>query len=254
MRQVRIRHRDEIWLGDHQGSRIALWDGPDVLSGRPTGESVDADAVDLLAPCQPGKVLGVAENYPGVRNAPELPGEPLVFLKPSSSVVGPCDDIRLPADIALVWGESELAVVLCAPLRDADDEAASRAILGYTIANDVTAESPSGYDHHLARSKGADSFCPLGPWIDTSYRPDTQVISGFHNDELLRTGTLDQRLRGTLELLTWLSRWTTLDAGDVVLTGAPARTRDRLYLQPGDTFRCEIAGLGSLENSVCARD
>jgi len=123
------------------------------------------------------------------------------------------------------------------------------AIYGYTIGNDVSSENIGGRDHHLARSKAADTFCVLGPWIDTEFSPNKQIIRGYHNSSLLREGRLNDRMWQEEKIIKWLSTWITLEPGDVILTGAPSRTRDREYLKNGDNFTCVIEGLGELKNS-----
>ena len=125
---------------------------------------------------------------------------------------------------------------------------ANSAIFGYTIGNDVSCENVHGWEHHLARSKGADTFCVLGPWIDTEYNPDGKLIRGYHNETLIRSGYCQERLWKEPELLAWLSSWMTLNPGDVILTGAPSRVQDRMYFKDSDNFTCAIEGLGELSN------
>ncbi len=149
-----------------------------------------------------------------------------------------------------VWGEGELAVVLGASLSEAGEAEAKEAIFGYTIANDVTARRSGSHDHHLAFSKGSFTFCPLGPWIDTNFTPGDQLIRSIHNQMVLRSAKISDAALSPTESLAWISKWMTLEPGDVVLTGAPPRVRDRSYLRQGDTFVCEIEDLGSLRNSV----
>ena len=205
--------------------------------------------VELLAPCQPGKIIATAINYPGVTGLTEKVSEPLVFIKPSSSVIGHNQTIISPFKDTPVWGESELGIVIGKSLSKATMEEVNKAIFGYTIGNDVSCENVHGWDHHLARSKGADTFCVLGPWIDTEYNPSGKQIKGYHNKTLIRNGYCQERLWKEPELLVWLSSWITLEPGDVVLTGTPCRVQDRVYFKEGDIFTCVIEGLGELSNS-----
>jgi 2-keto-4-pentenoate hydratase/2-oxohepta-3-ene-1,7-dioic acid hydratase in catechol pathway len=202
----------------------------------------------LLAPAAPGKIVGLAANYEGATGRHEGE-EPLIFLKPSSAIVGPNDEIRCPFADVRVWGESELAVVVGRPLTRASADEARSAILGYTLGNDVTADNVSERDHHLARSKAVDTFCPIGPWIETEFVPGDQMLQGWHNDTLLRQSSLRQRVMKEIEMLVWLSTWLTLEPGDVVLTGAPTRVRERMFLQDGDTYACRLDALGTLKNT-----
>jgi len=213
------------------------------VSSLPLGE------VELLAPCQPGKIIATAINYPGATGLTNKVDEPLVFIKPSSSVIGPKQMIVSPFKNTPVWGEPELGIVIGKSLSKATVEEANEAIFGYTIGNDVSCENVHGWDHHLARSKGADSFCVLGPWIDTEYKPNGKQIKGYHNKTLIRDGYCHERLWKEPELLVWLSSWITLNPGDVVLTGAPSRVRDRIYFKDRDSFTCAIEGLGELSNT-----
>lgn len=214
-----------------------------------TGQTWRLDEIRLRAPVRPTKIVGVATNFPGATGRTGEMTEPLVFVKPPSSLAGPSDTICSPFKGQHVWGESELAIIIGKTISRATDKLAGEAIFGYTVANDVSADNLYGWDHHLARSKAADTFCVLGPWIDTEYRPRSNRIESYHNGELLRRGTADERVFQEPELLAWLSSWMTLEQGDVILTGAPTRVRDRQFLADGDVFECRIEGLGSLTNS-----
>ena len=194
--------------------------------------------VRLLAPCQPRKIIAMAINYPGATGLTDEMTEPLVFLKAGTSVCGPADDIVNPFPKTNVWGESELAIVIG---RD-------QKIFGYTAANDVSADNIFNWDHHLARSKSADTFCPLGPWIDTEYSPANRWIEGYQNGDLIRRGNSNQRLFQDDRAVAWLSTWMTLEPWDIILTGAPPRVVPRRYLQNGDEFVVRIDGLGELRN------
>lgn len=204
--------------------------------------------IRLLSPCKPNKIIGLAINYQGSTGQIANMDEPMVFIKPGSCVIGPGDAIKCPFEDTKVWMEAELAIVVGKKARNVSIEEAENYILGFTVANDVTAENKYEWDHHLARSKGVDTFCPIGPWIDTSFKPSNQIIEGYQNGELLRKGTLDQRLFKENEIIAFLSRWITLEPFDTILTGAPARVRPRQYLKNGDKCVCKIEGLGEIEN------
>lgn len=254
MRVVRIRNTaggaggDEgTWAVLEEDRLHVLSDAP-WLGGEPTGESLAAKGREYLAPCRPGKIIAVAVNYPGATGLKEGIKEPLVFLKSPGSVTGPGQTIRNFFKGDPAWGECELGIVIGRTLMQAGDREASGAVFGYTIANDVTVENCAGRDHHLARSKAADTFCPVGPWVDSAFVPAEQLIEGLHNGELLRRGRLSERLHREPHLLAWLSQWMCLDPGDLVLTGAPTRVRDRIYFSEGDSYTCRIEGLGELTN------
>lgn len=248
MKLVRIESDTGIHYGALQDDQITLWSGAPWTGGAATGKSLPAAAARLLAPCQPSKVLGMAINFPGATGLAADATEPLVFLKNSSCVIGPTDTIVSPFNDTRVWGECELGVVIGRRLTRCTREEATAGVFGYVIGNDVSAENIQDWDHHLPRSKAADTFCSLGPWIDTDFDPQGKIIRGYHNDILIREAYAHQRLWAEPDLLVWLSSWMTLEPGDVILTGAPARLRDRLYLSTGDTYTCIVDGLGELKN------
>lgn len=206
----------------------------------------------LLAPCLSGKVVALAANYGGATGVTKDMSEPIVFIKPAASLTGPYDNIIFPFKNVRAWGESELGIVVGKQLHESTIMEAKDAIFGYICANDVTAENVEGRDHHLARSKGADTFCPIGPWIDTGFDSSNAKIEAYQNGKLIRQGNLSNRIWKDEQTLQWLSQWMTLDAGDIVLTGTPPRVVEKTFLKDGDIFEVKIDGLGSLKNRfVC---
>ena len=141
-----------------------------------------------------------------------------------------------------------MGIIVGKHLHRASISEAKEAIFGYVCANDVTAENIDARDHHLARSKAADTFCPIGPWIDTDFIPGKAAIEAYQDKRLIRKGTLDKRIWKDEETLRWLSQWMTLDAGDLILTGTPPRVAEKVYLNDGNTFEVKIEGLGCLKN------
>lgn len=211
--------------------------------------------VRLLSPILPSKVVCVGRNY--ADHAAELgndvPKEPLLFLKPSTSVIGPRDAIRLPIFSKQVEHEAELAVVIGAPgARRADRAAAERAIFGYTCANDVTARDLQRSDGQWTRAKGFDSFCPIGPWITTGLDVSDLEIRcevGRNPDEMevRQLGRTKDMVFDVPGLVSYISHVMTLLPGDVVLTGTPAGVSP---LVEGDTVTVRIEGIGELSNPV----
>ncbi len=248
MKIIRFVYLDQIYYGELHGDEVILWSDAPWAGGLKLKKKVLFKEVNLLSPCQPGKIIAIAINYPGATGLKKEMVEPLVFFKPPSSVIGHNQSIVSPFSDTPTWGECELGIVVAEKLSPTIKVKPQNPIFGYTIANDVSTENVQGWDHHLARSKGADTFCALGPWIDTNFQPDSQKIQGYHNDSILREGRLSDRLWKESDLLTWLSSWITLNPGDVILTGTPKRVRDRQYLDNGDYFKCTIDGLGELIN------
>jgi 2-keto-4-pentenoate hydratase/2-oxohepta-3-ene-1,7-dioic acid hydratase in catechol pathway len=225
-----------------------------LLSAHPFGELVfTGERVPLgqpLAPVLPSKIIGIGKNY--AEHAAEMGGEapkaPLMFLKPSTSVIGPGAEIRMP-DTRVDY-EGELAVVIGRLCREVPPERVSEVVFGYTCANDVTARDWQAEDGQWTRAKGLDTFCPLGPWIETELDP---------TDLALRTtveGTVRQDSRTSLlihdvpTLVSYVSTYFTLIPGDVILTGTPAGIGP---LQDGEQVTVEVEGIGTLENRVVRR-
>jgi 2-keto-4-pentenoate hydratase/2-oxohepta-3-ene-1,7-dioic acid hydratase in catechol pathway len=208
--------------------------------------------VRLLSPVLPSKVVAVGRNY--AEHARELgnevPSTPLLFLKPSTSVIGTGDVIRLPADSQQVEHEAELAVVIGIPAKDVAREKALDHVLGYTVANDVTARDQQRADGQFTRAKGYDSFCPLGPWIETVLDPFDLHITAGVNGELRQDGRTSQMVHDVPSLIAFASSIMTLLPGDVILTGTPAGVGP---IRDGDTVSIEIEGIGTLTNEVRAK-
>jgi 2-keto-4-pentenoate hydratase/2-oxohepta-3-ene-1,7-dioic acid hydratase in catechol pathway len=215
-----------------------------------TGERWALADVRLLPPILPSKVVAIGKNYADhVRemggDAP--PDTPVIFLKPSTSVCGPGDPIRLPAEAGQVDHEAELAVVIGRPLRRVSRDEALDGVLGYTCANDVTDRTMQRSDGQWARAKGYDSYCPLGPWIETAIEPTDLRITATVNGRPRQDGRTSQLVRDVPTLLEFMSAVMTLLPGDVILTGTPAGVGP---IVDGDTVTVEIEGIGALSNPV----
>ncbi len=231
------------------------------IEGHPFGQIQFSGArwalsdVRLLSPILPSKVVCVGRNYAehAAEHGNEVPKEPLLFLKPSTSVIGPRDAIRLPIFSRQVEHEAELAVVIGAPgARRADRATAAKAVFGYTCANDVTARDLQRSDSQWTRAKGFDSFCPIGPWITTGLDvSDLEVRCevGRNPDEMevRQLGRTKDMVFDVPALVSYISHVMTLLPGDVVLTGTPAGVSP---LTDGDTVTVRIEGIGELTNSV----
>jgi len=232
--------------GDAQAREILAHPfGTPEFSGRtwPLAES------RLLAPILPSKVVAFGRTY--ADHAAELgnkvPDQPLCFLKPSTSVIGPGAAIVMPPQSEQVSYEGELAVVIGRPCRDVAADNASSVILGYTIANDVTARDLQKTDGQWARAKGFDTFCPLGPWIETDLDPQGLSIRTEVDGEVRQDGNTSDLVFTIGELIEWISAAMTLLPGDVILTGTPEGVG---LLEAGQTVSIEIEGIGTLSNPV----
>ncbi len=230
--------------------RVQVLDAPPWLKGQPTEKYLAANSYQVLAPCAPSKIIAVGKNY--VKHAIEMGGEvpkdPLLFLKPSTTVTATNSRILYPPQSERVDYEGELALVIgdrcfaCSP-----DQAQSK-IWGYTIANDVTARDLQKRDGQWTRAKGFDTFCPLGPWIVRELSPGARLQT-FLNDQPdpVQSAGIDEMHFAPDFLVSYISQVMTLLPGDVILTGTPAGIGP---VQVGDRIRVEIEGIGSLENTV----
>lgn len=213
-------------------------------------ETISLHDVKLLAPVIPrSKVVCVGKNYAdhAAEMGGEVPKEPIIFLKPNTSVIGPNDAIRWPIQSNRVDYEAELAIVISRICKDVPREKASDVIFGYTIANDVTARDIQKSDGQWTRAKGFDTFCPIGPWIDTAFKPASQRITTKISDELRQNATLDQMVFDIPTIISFITSVMTLLPGDLILTGTPSGIGP---LTPGEDVVVSIQDLGELRNEV----
>ncbi len=252
-RFVRFQHGPTPVYGVVEGEEVAVIEPHPFSTYRPTGERVPLKGLRLLAPVIPSKLVCVGKNYldHAAEMDSEVPDSPLLFLKPSSSVIGPDEAIRLPTDLTNeVHHEAELAVVIGALLQRVDEDTAMAGVLGYTAANDVSARDFQRSENQWFRAKGFDTFCPLGPAIATDLDPGNLSVRSFVDGELRQDGTTADLVFGVPRLLSEISHVVTLLPGDVVLTGTPAGVGE---IAPGQRVRVEVEGIGALENPVVDR-
>jgi 2-keto-4-pentenoate hydratase/2-oxohepta-3-ene-1,7-dioic acid hydratase in catechol pathway len=255
VRIVRFAHANGMSFGvvegaAEEGLTVAEIEGHPFGEIRFTGQRWALPDVRLLSPILPSKVVCVGRNYAdhAAEHNAEVPKEPLLFLKPSTSVIGPRDAIRLPPQSRQVEHEAELAVVIGPPgARRVDRDGAKRAIFGYTCANDVTARDLQRSDGQWTRAKGFDSFCPLGPWIVTDLDVSDLEIRCEVGDEVRQLGRTKDMVFDVPTLVSYASHVMTLLPGDVLLTGTPAGVGP---LTPGDTVTVSVERIGKLSNPV----
>ena len=251
MKIVRVDSEvDDITYGAVEPEGIRLHRGTPLVAWEPTETVLAWDEARLLAPVIPTKIVGVGRNY--IDHAAELgneaPDTPLIFLKPPTTVVGPLHAVRYPAESEEVHHEAELAVVIGKVTRNVPVEDVGPHVLGYTAANDVTARDIYRREQHWSRAKGFDTFCPLGPAIDTELDPQEGLsIIARVNDEQRQAGSTSDMVFGVGELVSFISSVMTLLPGDVILTGTPAGVGP---VHPGDRMEVEVEGVGVLVNPV----
>jgi 2-keto-4-pentenoate hydratase/2-oxohepta-3-ene-1,7-dioic acid hydratase in catechol pathway len=253
MKIVRFRAGDDIAYGLAETDGVTVYEGSPLVAWQATERMVPWDRVQLLAPVIPSKVVCVGKNY--VDHASELgtevPEEPLLFLKPATSVIGPDARVFYPSLSQEVHHEAELAVVIGRVAKNIAAEEASLYVLGYTAANDVTARDLQRKDGQWTRAKSFDSFCPLGPAIETELDPlERLAVICRVNGDVRQAGFTSDMVFGVAEILEFVTRVMTLLPGDVVLTGTPSGVGP---VQVGDLMEVEIDGVGTLANPVVAR-
>ena len=214
-----------------------------------TGREYFLEEVQLLAPCQPTKIVAVGLNYRSHAQevGMELPEEPLLFLKPSTAVIGPDDYIVYPSMSRRIDYEAELGVVMGTAAKDVSEDEAQDYVLGYTCFNDVTARDLQGKDKQFTRSKSFDTFAPMGPWIETALDPANLKVESYLAGKLKQSGTTADLLFSVFHLVAFISRVMTLLPGDVIATGTPAGIGP---MRVGETIEVIIEGIGTLRNYV----
>jgi 2-keto-4-pentenoate hydratase/2-oxohepta-3-ene-1,7-dioic acid hydratase in catechol pathway len=252
MRLVRFRFGERIATGVVEGDAVRALVGTFFENPVPSGEEIPLDDVRLLAPILPSKVVCLGKNYAAhaAEFGGEVPEEPLVFLKPSTSVSGPGDPIPLPPISNRVDYEGELAVVIGRIARNVRAEEAFRYILGYTCGNDVTLRDLQKKDDQWARAKGFDGSCPLGPWVETELDPIDVHLETRVNGEVRQSASTSDMVFGVATIIEFVTEFMTLLPGDVIMTGTPEGVGK---LEPGDKVEVVVDGIGVLMNPVGGR-
>jgi 2-keto-4-pentenoate hydratase/2-oxohepta-3-ene-1,7-dioic acid hydratase in catechol pathway len=238
--------------------RFGIVDGPElvVLKGHPlvagyqtTGERVPLKEVKLLAPTIPSKIVCIGKNFAdhAAEIGEEVTAEPLIFFKPSSAIIGHGDAIVIPPQSKQVELEAELCLVIGKLAKNVSEDKALEYLWGVTIANDVTARDLQFGDGQWARSKAFDTFCPLGPWVETEFSPDGQVIESRVNGEVRQNVAISEMVHAIPYIISYVSKNMSLLPGDIILTGSPAGIS---VINSGDMIECEIEGIGILSNPV----
>jgi 2-keto-4-pentenoate hydratase/2-oxohepta-3-ene-1,7-dioic acid hydratase in catechol pathway len=233
---------------------VALSGDPLYVGVQLTDGEVAMSDVRLLAPVIPrSKVIGIGKNYAAhaAEMGGDVPSEPLMFLKPNTSVAGPSDPVFYPRQSSEVHYEGELAVVIGRICRDVPPDRVGDVVYGYTVGNDVTARDLQRGDVQFTRAKGFDSFCPLGPWIETELDTSDLRVTTHLNGDLMQDGSTKDMVFDVPALVAYVSSVMTLLPGDVILTGTPEGVGP---MNVGDEVEVTVSGIGSLTNKVVARD
>lgn len=250
MRYVRYLDENNIaqygWVDDRKVGKLSA--SPFGIFRRNHAE-ISFESINLLPPVLPSKIIAVGRNY--VEHAREhevdIPDYPLLFLKPPSSLIASGQPIILPPQSQQVEHEIELAVIIGRRGRWIKPESAEEYIFGYSIGLDITARDLQQRDNQWTRSKGFDSFCPLGPWVETDFNTADAMLRLRVNNTLRQIGSTKDMVFNIPQIIVYASSFMTLEAGDVILTGTPAGVSP---LREGDTIEAEIEGIGTLVHTV----
>ncbi|MDQ3396825.1 MAG: fumarylacetoacetate hydrolase family protein [Deinococcota bacterium] len=247
MKRIRYRTYNGAHWGEVEGGKVFQLSR---MMGRRTGASVMLSDVTLLPPCEPRTIICVGKNYArhiAEMGGGDLPGEPGLFLKAPNTLIGPGDPIPYPSWTNELHFEGELAVVISRTMTNVGEEEALEYVLGYGCACDVTARDKQRSDLQWVRGKSADGFLPLGPWLETDLDPGALSVQTRVNGELKQDGNTNEMIFPVPVILSYISRFMTLEPGDVVLTGTPDGVGP---LQPGDVIEVSVEGVGTLQNPV----
>ena len=254
MRIVRFNLKGRSGYGILDGEKVLpIWENP--FAGiTETGEVLALDEVTLLAPCEPSKIVALGLNYRdhAAEFGHPVPDEPLIFLKPSTAVIGPGADILYPRMSRRVDYEAELALIIGKTAHRVKEDQALEYVLGYTCFNDVTARDLQKKDGQFTRAKGFDTFAALGPWIVTEIGdPDNVMVEAHLNDERRQHASTSNMVFGVRRLIAFISEVMTLLPGDVIATGTPSGIGP---MHPGDVVEVRVEGIGTLRNRVLAEE
>lgn len=250
MKIVRFKAGDDIAYGLAEAEGVTLYQGSPFFVWEPTETVIPWEKVQLLAPTLPSKVICVGKNYVdhAVEFDGEVPEEPLIFMKPATSVIGPDARIVLPPQSDLIHHEAEVVAVIGRIAKNVKAEDASQYVFGYTAGNDITARDLQAKDGQWTRAKGFDTFCALGPAIETEFDPlEKMGVECRVNGELRQSGFTSEMVFGVAEVLEYVSAVMTLLPGDVIMTGTPAGVGP---IEHGDLVEVEVDGIGVMANTA----
>jgi 2-keto-4-pentenoate hydratase/2-oxohepta-3-ene-1,7-dioic acid hydratase in catechol pathway len=260
MKIVRFLQSDHSQHGLLEGTQVRVIEGDLFGQWKPGEKQYPLSELTLQSPIQPASLLCIGKNYRAHAEEfkSQVPSAPILFIKAVSSVLAPNAPVQLPPPELTyqIDYEAELAVVIGRTGKNIPEEEALQHVLGYTCANDITARDWQHQDGQWARGKSLDTFCPLGPWLETELNADDLKIEGRLNGTVVQAARTSDLIFKIPFLIHYLSKGMTLTPGTVILTGTPsgcgfART-PQLWLKPGDTFEVEIEGIGTLHNPITA--
>jgi len=249
MRIVKFIHQKSINWGIAEGDKVIILKSPPFSGIKPSSKKVALENCKLLAPANASKIIFVGLNYRD--HAKELkmkiPKEPIIFLKPPTTLIGNKDLIQYPKSVKHLDYEAELALVIKKQAKNINKQDAEKYILGYTCLNDVTARDLQAKDGQWTRAKSFDTFCPLGPWVETKISTEKLAIQSFLNKKIKQNSSTKHFIFSVSHLVAFISKVMTLFPGDVISTGTPSGVG---RMKIGDKVIVKIEGIGELENKV----
>lgn len=250
MKYIRFKYEDKVCFGLLEGDKINILDRSYFENGwQKTGQAISIENVRLLAPVEPSKIVCIGLNY--AKHIEELGHafheDPVIFLKPTTTLIGPEEEILIPAMSQQVEYEAELVVVVGKTAKNISETEAEDYIFGYTCGNDVTARDLQKKDGQWTRSKGFDTFCPIGPWIVSGLEPENLSIRSLLNGEVRQSSNTQNLINSVPKLVSYISQIMTLNPGDLIMTGTPEGVGP---MKSGDVISVHIEGIGELRNRV----
>jgi len=252
MKCVRFQVNKEKKYGIIKDSLLHELEDSFFFTSEKSGHTYDINSVELLPPVIPSKIIALGYNYKDLVGDRDKYDEPVIFLKPTSAVIGHGDSIEITTSMNKVWTEVELCIVIGKTVSNVNENKAAEYIFGFTIGNDVTTSNIMDRDHHLARSKAWDTFCPLGPWIETELNTDNLKLTNSINGEVFQKSSTNMRIYDDKKIVSHLSKMMTLYPGDIIMTGTPKNAENSI-VKGGDVVTLNIENLGMLTNQVRLR-
>lgn len=252
MRIARFKIGKQIKYGVVHKNKIEVYKGkPFDFQFKPSGIIYDLNQIELVAPCNPSKIICLGVNYKDHAKEfnQKIPSNPLIFLKPPSAVIGPNENIVLPNNNRIDY-ECEFAIVILRKAKDVNLDKVKDYILGYTCFNDISDRYAQKEDIQWTRAKAYDTFAPIGPWIETELDPNNLKIETYLNGELKQSSNTKYMIHNAYYLVSYISSIMTLLPGDVIATGTPSGVGP---LKPGDIVEIRIEKIGSLTNKVTSK-
>ena len=249
MKYIRFQTKNDNKYGILKDALIYELNDTFFQTSEMSGSVYDIKSVKLLPPVIPTKIIALGYNYKDLVGDRNEYDEPVIFLKPTSSLIGHGDTIEIFSSMNKVWVEIELCIIIGKTAKNVNAENAHEYIFGFTIGNDVTTSNILNRDHHLARAKGWDTFCPIGPWIETELETNNLKLKNSINGTVYQESNTNMRIYNDGKIVSHLSKIMTLYPGDIIMSGTPSNAENSV-VKNADVVTLEIEKLGKLSNQI----